>query len=116
MQETYERIQAENKTLEEELRKAQTESLKLTEALASSKGRCESAERDAIQSAQSVAEFKNELTELLREQQANEAFLAKAQPDSDELEKELAEVLAKLELNKEEVSQVEKSLLLCAAL
>ena len=110
LQETYERIQAENKTLEEELRKAQTESLKLTEALASSKGRCESAERDAIQSAQSVAEFEKELTELLREQQANEAFLAKAQPDSDELEKELAEVLAKLELNKEEVSQVEKSL------
>lgn len=110
LQETYERIQAENKTLEEELRKAQTESLKLTEALASSKGRCESAERDAMQSAQSVAEFKKELTELLREQQANEAFLAKAQPDSDELEKELAEVLAKLELNKEEVSQVEKSL------
>ena len=58
-----------------------------------------------------LLEFKNELTELLREQQANEAFLAK-RPNRilTNWKKELAEVLAKLELNKEEVSQVEKSL------
>ena len=107
---TYERIQAENKETEEELRHAQTESLKLSEALANSRGRCESAERDALQSAQNVADLEEELAKLVREQKANNDFLAKAQPDSDELEKELSEVVAKLDLNKDEVEQVERSL------
>ena len=106
----YEQVQDENEALEADLRSAQTESLTYSETLANLKGRSESATRDAEQSAQNLEALSRELERLVREQQENEAFLAKAQPDSDELEKELSQVLAKLTLNKDEVAKIEQTL------
>ena len=106
----YEEVQSENEALETELRSAQTESLTYSEALANLKGRSESATRDAEQSAQNLEALSHELERMIREQQENEAFLAKAQPDSDELEKELSQVLAKLAVNKDEVAKIEQTL------
>lgn len=106
----YESAQQENTALEERLRGVQTNSLKLSEQVAQLKGSSESAMRDAQQSLQTLRSLEEELARLMREQQENTAFLEKAQPDSDELERDLAQVLADLSLNKEQVATLEGNL------
>lgn len=106
----YEQAQQKNESLESKLRSAQTESLKLTESVASVRGRSDSAQRDAAQSLQAMQALEKELETLVKEQKENELFLAKAQPDSDELEQELSQVQAKLSINKDEVAELEKTL------
>ncbi len=106
----YESAKEEDAELEAQLRQAQTESLKLSEELASAKGRSESARRDAVSAAQSVTELEQENDRLLKEQEENRAFLEKAQPDSDQLEGELAQVQAQLELNKESIAGLEQQI------
>lgn len=106
----YERAQAEDGRVESELRQAQTASLKLSEMLASLKGQSESARRDADSSSRALHELELEHQRLLKEQEENKAFFEKAQPDSDELERELARIAADLEVNKEKVSDFEQTL------
>ena len=106
----YESAKEEDAAVEARLRQAQTESLKLSEELASAKGRSESARRDAVSAAQSVTELEQENDRLLKEQEENRAFLEKAQPDSDQLEVELAQVQAQLQLSKESVADIEQKI------
>ncbi len=106
----YGSAKEEDEAVEARLREAQTESLKLSEELASAKGRSESARRDAVSAAQSVTELERENERLLKEQEENRAFLEKAQPDSDQLEGELTQVLAQLELSKESVAGIEQKI------
>lgn len=106
----YERAQAEDGKVESDLRQAQTASLKLSETLASLKGQSESARRDADASSRALKELEAEHQRLLKEQEENRTFFEKAQPDSDELERNLAQITADLELNKEKVSEFEQTL------
>lgn len=109
-QEVYDAKQASNTTLEDEMRRVQTESLKLSEQVAQIKGANEAAARDARQSDAALRDSEAEVGRLEQEQQENTAFLEKAQPDADELERELAQVMADLSLNKDEVKTLENSL------
>ncbi len=106
----YESAKEEDASLEARLRQAQTESLKLSEELASAKGRSESARRDAASAVDAVNDLEKENDRLLKEQEENRAFLQKAQPDSDQLESELAQVQAKIELNKQAVAEIERAI------
>lgn len=108
-QEAYQAAQAEDESVESRLREAQTASLKLSETLASLKGQSESARRDADASARALQALESEHKRLLKEQEENTAFFEKAQPDSDELEKNLAKIEAGLEINKEQVAQLEQT-------
>lgn len=108
-QEAYQAAQAKDESVESHLREAQTASLKLSETLASLKGQSESARRDADASARALQALESEHKRLLKEQEENTAFFEKAQPDSDELEKNLAQIQASLEINKEQVAQLEQT-------
>ncbi len=109
-EQAYEQAKEEDAAVEARLRQAQTESLKLSEELASAKGRSESARRDADSAAAAVRELEQENERLLKEQEENSAFFEKAQPDSDQLESDLAQVQAQLELNKESIAAIEQKL------
>lgn len=106
----YEAAQAEDVRIEALLREAQTASLKLSESIANLKGQSESARRDADASLASLRALKDEHGRLLKEQQENQAFFEKAQPDSDELERKLAQLGADLQANKEQVAEWEQTL------
>jgi chromosome segregation protein len=107
-QAAYDEAQGSNEGIEASLREAQTASLKISEELASLKGQSESARRDAEEASRGLVQLEREHERLLKEQQENKAFFEKAQPDSDELERNLSQVNADLELNKEKVSSIEE--------
>ena len=107
---SYEAAQSEDSAVEANLREAQTASLKLSETLANLKGQSESARRDADASRQALQAVEAEHERLVKEQEENRAFFKKAQPDSDQLERDLAQVNASLELNKDNVAELEETL------
>ena len=109
-QKAYESATQDDAAVEAQLRQAQTESLKLSEELASAKGRSESARRDASSAEAAVRDLEQENEHLLKEQEENRAFFEKAQPDSDQLESDLAQVQAQLELNKEGIADIEQKI------
>lgn len=106
----YEAACEDDARLEQELRTAQAESLKVSESLANLKGTCEAATRDAAQAAEALATLKAEHDRLIKEQAENQEFLDKALPDTEALEREIAQAVAGVAANKDAIAELESTL------
>ncbi len=106
----YQNAQQEDDKSEEALRLAQTEALKYSEQLAHIKGEYHGLQSEVQHAQRQYKALESEHQHLIAEQQENQEFLEKAQPDADSLARDLAQVQAELTLNKEETAAIEQSL------
>lgn len=106
----YEEAQESDGKLEDSLRQAQSESLKCSELLAQATGRDASARDEHERAAEALTGLEAELERLKVEQREAQEFLDKSQPDSENLETELAQVTADLDMNKQKVAQLNATL------
>ncbi len=89
---------------EEALRRAQGESLKLSQELASLRGRTDSMSAEAVRAEEKLAAVRGELEDVERQRAEAERTVADARPCVDELEGRLAELEAELQAGAEKLA------------
>lgn len=95
---------------EEALRIAQTEALTASEQLAHLRGQERAFKSEVRHATEQVTLLEAEHKRLMAEQQENQAFLEKSQPDVDTFAHDLARIQADLAHNEEQRTQLEESL------
>ncbi len=108
--EVFSHAQDRLRSLEEDLRVHQTQSLTLSESHAQIKGHAEALRIEVERLEGVVAQNQQTLDDLLAEQKQNASFLEQAQPEADSLEEELLAAKVELSEKKKALDELEASL------